>query len=301
MGVAGPVHASRWWCAPSWRSPRPAMRTARCRRIAWSPSSRTRAPCAPRRAAPRASSATRACGASTRTRSARSSKRSRPARDEIDTATRIIAAAAARRLGADQLRRQAAGPRELPLLLAGAGEGAPHRAAAARRSAGAGLPRRRPESNPRKRQHRMKHASRTRSPPPRCALPLAPPRAQPSRAAPSRRRPSRGRSRPASRRLTRTAAQGRRGSHADRRRPRHQADATPTWRWPSASTSATSRASSAPTSTVHADASSAGFFLVTHQGATASACTRWKAAPAPSAWRTRRAAPCGCSWATSRC
>ena len=35
--------------------------------------------------------------------------------------------------------------------------------------------------------------------------------------------------------------------------------------------------------------------------AIASACTRWKAAPAPSAWKTRSAAPCGCSWATSRC
>ena len=34
-GHRGPVHASRWWCAPSWRSPRPATRTARCRRMAW--------------------------------------------------------------------------------------------------------------------------------------------------------------------------------------------------------------------------------------------------------------------------
>ena len=54
------------------------MRTARCRRTAWSPSSRTRAAIAAGGAsARRASSATRACGASTRTRSARSSRPSR--------------------------------------------------------------------------------------------------------------------------------------------------------------------------------------------------------------------------------
>ena len=43
-----------------------------------------------------------------------------------------------------------------------------------------------------------------------------------------------------------------------------------------------------------------GMFFVTTK-AIASACTRSKAAPAPFAWKTRSAAPCGCSWATSRC
>jgi hypothetical protein len=46
--------ATRWWCAPSSRSPPPAMPTARCPRTAWSRSSATRRPCG-RAAAPRAS------------------------------------------------------------------------------------------------------------------------------------------------------------------------------------------------------------------------------------------------------
>ena len=50
-----------------------------------------------------------------------------PDERQIQIATKIIAAAAACRLGAGQLRWHIARPRELPLFLAGAGAGACHR------------------------------------------------------------------------------------------------------------------------------------------------------------------------------
>ena len=144
-GGDGPAKASsrtRWWCAPSWRSRRPAMPTARCRRTAWSRNSRT-----PGRWARRRGRAAREFGF-TRMWSIHPDQirpileAFAPSAHEIEIASKIIAAAAAGRLGADQLRGQTGGPRELPLLLAGAGAGPPHRPEAAGRSAG--LVRRRP-------------------------------------------------------------------------------------------------------------------------------------------------------------
>ena len=128
----------RWWCAPSSRSRPPAMRMARCPRTASSPNSSDTDALRRRGAAGRrASSATRGCGASIRTRSGRSSRPSRPTRDEIDIA---INNHQLLRRPADWApishRRQAARPGQLPLLLAGAGAGAPDRPAAAAGSAG---------------------------------------------------------------------------------------------------------------------------------------------------------------------
>ena len=54
MSVAAASSSIRWCCAPSWRSRPPATPSARRRRTAWSPSSRTPPRCRPRPRRPRA-------------------------------------------------------------------------------------------------------------------------------------------------------------------------------------------------------------------------------------------------------
>ena len=126
----------RWWCGPSWRSPRPAMRTARCRRTAWSPSSRTRPRCArPRRAAAHEFGYTRMWSIHPdQIRPILEAFAPERGRHRDRNANHRCGGRA--RLGPDQLRRKAGGPGELPLLLAGAGEGAPDRKAAAAEARG---------------------------------------------------------------------------------------------------------------------------------------------------------------------
>ena len=68
--------------------------------------------------APRASSATRACGASTRTRSAPIVDAFAPTAAEVDQAIEILVAAQAAQWAPIRPPRHAARPRELPLLLA---------------------------------------------------------------------------------------------------------------------------------------------------------------------------------------
>ena len=127
MSAPGPVRAPAGGARQARDRRGLPRRTARCRRTAWSPSSSTPSRAAgPRPHGPRASSATRACGASTRRRSSRSSRPSRRAWPRSTRRSRSSCAAQAAHWAPIRHRDTAARPRQLPLLLAGARARAPH-------------------------------------------------------------------------------------------------------------------------------------------------------------------------------